>query len=353
MSRADRLFEFHGTKTGRNLSKIAREDQHLKPLRDQLKNLMKDDDKALAMVEDMLAVALHGAGEHYLKLKGAAVERIVKARMDLLGIFEKISTEGARADVKKHLPDLKKIYDDLNNDLGNLQKPLDADPPPAALKENIAERIRKEVAKMLPGKSTAKLRPIDADKVKVSGKTRLARYRYRKIPGRDAYKRIFDDKAWVELEVQGNEFHARTFDRHGRSTGEFHEHHPVYQPYGSLPRTGDIFQFHHGIESRLMDHVFGKAYRPDAAPTICLRNRKEKSPHQTATRVGGAARGTRTSQPRTYLEIRAMAMADLMAAQVPPHHIETYLAVVDAHVRNVVAPKLREPKKSRVLASFK
>ncbi len=350
-----RLFKFLGRTTERDLARLAETDKTLLSMRDRLKSVMPEP-RARGLIEDMLEVALHGAGEHFIGMKGPAIDRILKARVQLAGIFETVMAPGWRGDMGPHLKLLDGIYRDIEAGLEELSKPIEKSPPPKALSDTIAARIRREVHDATAGDSPHEFRAAATDAMREAGyaSPRLTRRGYRKLPNSDTFRRIFKDKNSVELTIKDGRFHAETFDSAGRRTAKFAEFDVALEPYGRTPKTGSLLQAHHGLEGDLMGALFGKAYDHNAVPTIWLRNNKTGSPHGIVTALGNMTRaGRRDPATLTYEAIRIYAAADMKAAQVPAAAIEAYLAAIDAHVRTRIVPGLSKNESARKLGGWK
>ncbi|MBC7477097.1 MAG: hypothetical protein H7317_03265 [Pseudorhodobacter sp.] len=349
-----RLFKFLGRTTERDLARLADTDKTLLAMRDRLKGVMPEP-RARGLIEDMLEVALHGAGEHFIGMKGPAIDRILTARGQLAGIFETVMAPGWRGDMGPHLKQLDTIYRDIESGLAELSKPIEKTPPPKALTDTIAARIRREVHDAKSGESPHEFRSAATDALREPGSTtpRLTRRGYRKLPNADTFRRIFKDKSSVELTIKDGRFYAETFDSAGRRTAKFAEFDVALEPYGRTPRTGSLLQAHHGLEGDLMGALFDN-YDHNAVPTIWLRNNKTGSPHGIVTALGNMARaGRRDPATLTYEAIRNYAVADMKAAQVPQHAIEAYLAAIDAHVRSQIVPKIPVRDRARMLGGWK
>jgi hypothetical protein len=116
-------------------------------------------------------------------------------------------------------------------------------------------------------------------------------------------------------------------------------------PYGAnQPGTEGFFQAHHLVQDAWAQQRLGQyGYKSNKAPTMLLRDSYRATPHELITALQDARFGT--IEKRTYLEERALFIADMDAAGVPPEARTKALDAVDTYFRelrnNIKDPELR------------
>ncbi|MDK1376444.1 hypothetical protein QN222_18330 [Sinorhizobium sp. 6-70] len=334
----------------------------------------------------MVTWVMRHAGDHYVAVRGAQIDRVFKLRDELETIYRKVMHFGddapSKADLEAQLAGLVKKYKEIDDALADASRPLEPFTLPPAARDEFAKTFADALTggggkplKNFPEQPTqATVRPHSADFADASGRMpgdpgyRIKESRaFIKEWGQDpqrpgVYLRKFADGSSAELTIVDGKYNIKTTMPDG-TTLTIREGQVNVDPYARKISTTSLMNAHHGVQAHPMKAVFGDfGYDPDAAPTIWLRNSRAGSPHGRITAIEGRT-GLHPSEPgskmsateikqATYADMRRTAAAEMRTIGRSEQEIREYLTAHDRYFIDNILPKVKAAGKTGLLGDW-
>jgi hypothetical protein len=339
-----------------------------------------------ALVEDMVTWVMRHAGDHYVTVRGAQIDKVFKIRGELEAIYTQVMKFGddapSKAELEGQLAKLVNKYREIDDALADASKPLEPFSLPPAARDEFAKTFADALTdgkgkplKHFPEQPTqAAVRPHSADFADASGRMpgdkgyKIKESRaYVKEWGEDkarpgVFLRKFADGSNAELTIVDGKYHIKTTMPDG-TTITIREGQVNIDPYVRKVSTTSLMNAHHGVQAHPMKEVFGAfGYDPDAAPTIWLRNSRAGSPHGRITAIEGRT-GLHPTEPgskmsaaeikqATYADMRRTAAAEMRTVGRTEQEIREYLTAHDRYFINNILPKVQAAGKTSLLGDW-
>ena len=338
------------------------------------------------VIEDMVTWVMRHAGDHYVTVQGAKIDKVFKIRGELEAIYKSVMKFGddavSKAELETQFGKLVKKYKEIDDALADASKPLEPFVLPPAKQDEFAKKFKDALTdpqgkplKAFPEQpSQAAVRPHSADFLDNAGKkpgdagykfsdSRAFRKEWGPDPQRPGvYLRSFADGSKAELSLVDGKYNVKTTLADG-TTVNIREGQVSVDPYARKVSTTSLLNAHHGVQAHPMKEVFGKfGYDPDAAPTIWLRNSRAGSPHGRITAIEGRT-GLHPGEPgskmsageiknATYADMRRTAAAEMRTVGRSEQEIREYLAAHDRYFINNILGKVKAAGKTDLLGNW-
>lgn len=339
------------------------------------------------LVEDMVTWVMRHAGDHYVAVRGAQIDKVFKLRTEVEGLFREVMKIGddapSKAELDAQLARIIKKYKEIDDALADASKPLEPFVLPPAARDEFAHTFAEALTdgKGKPLKAFAEQptqatpRPHAADftdpKGRVKGdpgfqakKTRAGSKDWVEDPKRPGvFLRKFDgDGSLAELTVVDGRYQITSTLPDGTSV-TIREGQVNIDPYARKISTTSLMNAHHGVQAHPMSEVFGAfGYNPDAAPTIWLRNSRAGSPHGRITAIEGRT-GLHPSEPgskltpgqianATYADMRRTAAAEMRTVGRTEKEIREYLTAHDRYFIDNILKNIPLADQPRLLGDW-
>lgn len=363
-------WSFRGALSSIDLAVIARTEPTLVALhRRMVDRLGMSDAQATRVVENILGRRLLRYGDHLVSVKGGLIDRVIALRNALDDAYDTAfsyvgatGTSGTRAVSDTSLSNLSRMFQELDDALEALGRPMHEIDPPSGSGDTLAA-LHAEVSgtTATPEAPGTVRRGVDEDALKardsLGRRTRTPRIeggRYRFLRNADgSYTKMFADGASAIFHIEHGRYRVELIDAAGVKIGEAREFAVLPTPYGRRPPTTALMQANHGYQNSTMAALFGSyGYNGNAVPTIWMRDSRHGSPHGLVTAAQNSGKSARNGSGVTLAMIRRWTIADLRLAGMPDAHIAEYLAHIDDYfVRNVL-PNIPVSEHARLLAGW-
>ena len=383
-----RLFRFVQGAAAFNITEAIAASPNLSRLRDQLTS--RYGRRGADMVEDLRVVVMRRAGDHYVAVRGAQIDRIMDIRTRIDGIYSGLMRRGGdgSVDVDAELQRLLRDYAELDEAITDARSPVESFRLLPSEQDALGSRFRGELLepdgtqrpRFREQESQAGGRMADEDFRDSAGRlpgdegyafsqSRAYRKDWRPDPDNPSvFVNTFEDGSTARLRVEdvdGREILIVTSRQRDGTELTIREEAVLLDPYGRKPRTTSLLNAHHGVQAAPMEARFGSfGYDRHAAPTIWLRNSRTGSPHGRITAIEG-----RTSEPRftepgsrltpeemgsvTYEQMRRIAEREMRSVGVSEQAIRNYLTAHDVYFREHVFPRIPESQYGDLLGSWR
>lgn len=383
-----RLFRFVQGAAAFNVTEAIAASPNLSRLRDQL--TARFGRRGTDMVEDLMVVVMRRAGDHYVAVRGAQIDRIMDIRTRIDGIYGGLMRRGGDGtmDVDAELQRLLRDYAELDEAITDAGSPVESFRLLPSEQDALGARFRGELLepdgtqrpRFREQESQTSGRVADEDFRDSAGRlpgdegyafnqSRAYRKDWRPDPDNPSvFVNTFEDGSTARLrvdDVDGREILVVTSRQRDGTELTIREESVLVDPYSRKPRTTSLLNAHHGVQAAPMEARFGAfGYDRHAAPTIWLRNSRTGSPHGRITAIEG-----RTSEPRftepgsrltpeemgsvTYEQMRRIAEREMRSVGVSEQAIRNYLTAHDAYFREHVFPRIPESQYGELLGSWR
>ena len=123
------------------------------------------------VVEDMVVAVMRRAGDHYVAVRGAQIDKIMKLRVELEGSYAKLmrigdDSSGGRLDVEADLKAITRKYEELDKAIADASSPVE----PVKLPRSETDKLAGDMADGLKGKGGKPMKPFKEQDTQGSGR---------------------------------------------------------------------------------------------------------------------------------------------------------------------------------------